>query len=101
MDIAVQSSGERVWTFNSDDLVGEPEADSPGNEDNEATLNADGLIYIVVPRSLSLASGAIFEEMTVGNLVFDYDVFLRKPNNTQKKILKGTITINPSVTKWI
>lgn len=96
----INSDGLRVWTFNSDDIVGEPDADESGETDNEVTLGADGSIEIVVSRSLSLPGGSIFTELQLGTTQFVYDMFLRNPQNRQKKILTGVITVNKSVTLW-
>lgn len=100
MDIATQT-GDWVWTFNSEDIVVTPSVDSPGIADNEAQLSPNGLIFIVVPRVLTLPGGKISDQINLGNLAFNYDVFLRSPLDKQKKILKGVITINSSVTKWV
>lgn len=105
MDISTQTATPtRVFTFNSDDIVATPTVDETGEADNEAVLNADGTINITVPRTLTLEGGAIQAQMDAGNTVFDYDIFLR--DNTvapgvQKKILRGTITVEKSVTLWL
>lgn len=93
--------GSRVFTFNSDD-IDETGVDVVGPADNEATLGADGSIVIKVPRSLTLPpSGAVYSIMTTsGVLVMDYDIFLRDPSGLQHKFMKGTISVNPSVTLW-
>lgn len=101
MDIRTASvSGDRVWTFNSADIPGEPEADTTGVADNEATLGTAGQINITVPRALSLAGGAIFDKIVANNLVFAYDLFIRTPDGKQRKLLQGTLTYNKSVTLW-
>lgn len=101
MDIrAANTSGDRVWTFNSADIVGETGVDVAGPADNEATLGAAGEISIAVPRSLSLAGGSVFTKIAENISVFAYDLFLRAPNGKQKKVLQGTITYNKSVTLW-
>lgn len=101
MDIAKQSDSVRVWTFNSSDNAGTSPIDEVGPADNEVTLGSDGTISIIVPRSLTLPGGAIHAAVQSGTLVFKYDVFLRTPAGKQKKVLQGTITINPSVTLWL
>ncbi len=104
MDISVQGTdpaADRIWTFNSDDNAGTTPIDETGDTDNEATLGSEGQVHIIVPRALTLAGGVIYEKMTEEfQFTFNYDIFLRKPAGTQKKILKGTVTIDPSVTLW-
>lgn len=93
--------GALKWTFNSADLPGEPLVDETGPEDNEATLGPDGSINILVPRSLTLPGGALYDDIMAGATSFVYDVFLRSPQNRQKKILSGVVTVNKSVTLWV
>ena len=100
MDIAIQGTSTRVWTFNSSDDAGASPIDETGNQDNEATLGSDGTISINIPRSLSLSGGPIFINMAAGKFLYAYDLFLRNPEGKQKKVLKGTITVTPSVTLW-
>lgn len=90
MDV-VGNSGV-VYTFNSDDQ-------DPATED-EAILGTDGSINIVVPRSLTLPDGPVYDEMQQGNSVFNYDIFLRNPQNKQYPIVRGTITVVESYTLW-
>lgn len=97
MDVA-DSTG-RLFTFNSDD-IDEPAADVVGPADNEATLGADGSINIVVPRSLTLPGGAVYDNIVAENNVFFYDIFLRDTFDKQRKILRGQITVEPSYTLW-
>lgn len=92
MDISDGTS--RIYSFNSDDLT------SPVDNIDEATLGSDGSINIVIDRSLTLTGGAVFTAMAAGKTVFFYDVFLRDGDSKQKKILKGTITVNKSYTLW-
>lgn len=96
----VNADGDRVWTFNSHDIDDEPDADEPGEQDNEVTLGADGTIEIVVSRALTLPGGSVYEELKTGTTQFVYDMFLRNPQDRQKKILSGVITVNKSVTLW-
>lgn len=100
MDIAVDGTGLRVWTFNSDDDAGPSPIDEPGSGDNETVLGSEGQIAINVPRALTLPDGAIWDAIEANQLVFKYDLFLRNPDNKQHKVLKGTITFNKSVTLW-
>lgn len=106
MDIrASDVLGNRVYTFNSDEIE-----DLDGSEDGidgdavtEITPGADGSIKIVVPRSLTVQGGPIYALMvdTLNPVnVFAYDIFLRSPEDKQSKILSGTITVNRSVTLW-
>lgn len=90
-------TGTLLFTFNSDDIVGEPGADVTGSADNEATLNADGEIYVVVPRAASLGDGPLASFL---DTALPYDIFLRDATNKQRKILKGTITLEASTTRW-
>ena len=103
MDLSIDGTNpvaDRVWTFNSSDNAGTTPIDETGNTDNEATLGADGSIYILVPRALSLINGAIYTKIQTGIFDFKYDIFLRNSVGKQKKILRGTVTIKPSVTLW-
>lgn len=99
MDIV--ANGVRLYTFNSDDIVEVPSVDETGATDNEATLGSDGTINIVVPRSLTLGSGAVASQFQGTNsLSLNYDIFLRNPAGLQTKILRGGITVERSYTKW-
>lgn len=79
------------YVFNTDD-------EDPETFD-EATLNANGEIHIVVPRSVTLTGGALYN--AVGQTVLGYDIFLRAPSGKQRKILRGNITIEGSKTLWV
>lgn len=92
--------GVWVWTLNSDDIVEDPSVDAPGETDNEVTLGVDGAIIVQVPRSLTLPGGAIHAQLSTGATAFAYDIFLRNPQNKQRKILTGLITVTRSVTLW-
>jgi hypothetical protein len=93
-------SGNRVFTFNSDDIA-VTGVDVVGPADNEVTLGADGTIKIIVPRSVTLPGGAVNAVMTANKvLVLQYDIFLRDNDGLQRKFMKGTITVNPSYTLW-
>lgn len=82
--------GERLYTFNSEDVVVE------GDTDDEAILGADGTINIRIPRGVTLQGGALAN--SVGS-VLEYDVFLRR-GGKQSKILKGQIVVEASKTLW-
>jgi hypothetical protein len=103
MDIAPLSGstpGAPVFSFNSDDL-GDP-LDTTGTADNEVTFPPDspGTIHIVVPRSLTLPGGVIGDALGTSN-TYGYDLFIRNnSDNTQRKLLKGKIVVNPSITHW-
>ena len=113
MDIAPLSGatpGKPVFSFNSDDfdsddLNGDP-LDTTGTADNEVTFPSDlpGTIHIVVPRSLTLPGEVIGDALGTSN-TYGYDLFVRDKtqgaNGTQKKLLKGKITVNPSITHWV
>lgn len=95
----VRAGTTLVYTFNSDDIVEVPSVDTTGTADNEITiLGVQGEIDIVIPRAATLSGGALFAH--VGTTTLTYDVFLRNTLNKQKKILKGTININTSQTRW-
>lgn len=97
MDIAKPSSAERVaslYTFNTDD-------DDVVTHD-EITLYGDGLIYVEVPRSLTLDGGPIYSDLENATQVkYIYDLFLRDVAGRQRKILQGEITVLRSVTLWM
>ena len=95
--VAPATVGAILYTFNSDDIVETPPVDVTGSTDNEATQGSAGQINIVVPRATSLASGPFVTH--IGEAL-PYDIFLRDTSNKQRKILKGTIIIEPSITKW-
>lgn len=102
MDI-VTPSGERRYTFNSEDIPDvDPGAPVTPDTNKEAVLGADGSINITVPRSLTLPGGVLHADISASTplLTFNYDVFLRNPAGLQKKILKGTITVEKSYTLW-
>lgn len=101
MDIAAPGSTAPIFSFNSADF-NDPALDTTGTADNEATVNASGNIHIVVPRSLTLPGGAVGQLISGQNPVktFNYDLFVRTPQNTQKKLLMGNITVEKSVTRW-
>lgn len=92
MDVASQGNPATVlYTFNSEDLT------DPVDTNKEATLGGTaGTINIVVPRSVTLTGGALFS--SIGQAL-SFDIFLRQ-GSTQKKLLTGSISIQPSVTKW-
>lgn len=96
MDIR-NGTGELLFTFNSDDITEVPSVDEVGVADNEAVLGRQGEISIVVPRAASLPGGPL--EGEIGNPL-QYDIFLRNTENKQRKILRGTITLEASQTRW-
>ena len=103
MDIV--ENGTRLFTFNSEDIVpSDPAVDQTGAADNEAVLNYGGelgAIHIVIPRHITLPGGELFTSLASNN-VFDYDIFLRNDiSDTQAKILRGQITVEPSHTLWV
>jgi hypothetical protein len=97
MDIRSTATGTILYTFNSDDIVETPSVDVTGASDNEATLTSGGAINIVVPRTASLTGGTLANN--IGESLA-YDIFLRDTANKQRKILKGTVTIEASITRW-
>lgn len=102
MDIkTAEVGGTHLFTFNSEDIVETPPVDVTGSADNEATLGTAGQINIVVPRSISLDGGALWELLEANTTGFFYDIILRKlSTDTQIKLLKGSITVNRGVTLW-
>lgn len=95
-------NGTRMFTFNSSDIPGDTSVDQVGPADNEATLGNDGTIRIAVPRSLTLEGGALFDSIVPNSiLVLQYDIFLRDGSGLQFKLMKGTISVNPSETLWV
>lgn len=91
MDI-VTPTGNSVFTFNTGEQA----------DPDEIVAQADGYVRITVPRSLTLPGGAIYALMTgpSGILVYNYDIFLRDPSLKQRKLFRGTVTIEPSHTLW-
>ena len=89
----------RIVTLNSDDIT-DGDVDDVGSADNEATLGADGSIAITISRALTLEGGPIYDQMQAFAFTFKYDIFLRDGDGLQHPILKGSITVEPSVTLW-
>lgn len=105
MDIrATSTSGERVWTFNSADIVDVDPilVGDQADTTKEVVLGVDGSITITVPRELTLPGGAVYDQITAtpAITVFVYDIILRDVGGKQSKILSGTISVNASVTLW-
>lgn len=105
MDIKT-TSGVRLYTFNSQSIQDTDPLTAGDQSDavTEAVLGSDGTILITVPRSITLPpTGAIYQQMsspTNPQTIFDYDIFLRSTTDKQKKILKGKVTIERSITLW-
>lgn len=96
MDVRDDTSA-LLFTFNSHDIPSGG-VDQVGSSDNEGTLGSDGEIRIVIPRSTTLTGGAFINKI---GQTLNYDIFLRDTiNNLQKKLVKGTITIEGSYTQW-
>lgn len=94
MDI-VGPTGTRLYTFNSDGVT-----DPVEDIIDEATLNngaVNGAIYIVIDRTETLSGGALFSFL---DTALNYDIFLRDASGKQKRILKGTVTIESAYTLW-
>lgn len=94
MDVKQAGSGTVLFTFNTAD------SDTGGEEtsgDEVAALGATGEIHVLVPRTASLTGGQLFNYL---DAALSYDIFLRDSSEKQKKILKGTITIEKSTTLW-
>ena len=104
MDIGVDKAPGIVLTLNSADLTGLDDqgnpVDSEGPADNEITVDEEGNIDIFITRYLTLPGGVIGNRLATGN-TFVYDLFVRDTAaNRQKKLAKGSITVNKSVTLW-
>lgn len=104
MDIAPDKTPGVVLTLNSEDVTasdseGNP-LDTEGTADNEITVDAEGNIDIFISRFVTLPGGVIGNRLAAGNK-FVYDLFVRDTaSNRQKKLAKGSITVNKSVTLW-
>lgn len=103
MDI-VAPDGKVLSVLNDDNIV-DADLYTAGNQtdDNyEVTMSSDGEIRIELARDLTLPGGVFYRYITANPPVstFSYDMFLRDFDGKQKKIMKGTITIERSVTHW-
>lgn len=97
--MTIASGGNTVFTAQSD-------GSNPAvvlNKDASGTT-ANGAIRITIPRNATLVAGtgtkSVFDLLSAGVNVFDYDIFLRDAGGTQSKILKGQIYVDKSVTLW-
>lgn len=90
MDVRAVGGVTTLYTFNSDDT-------NPATDD-EATFGTQGQIDIAISRAISLPGGALVD--SIGQAL-SFDIFLRNTAGKQKKILKGTITIEGSETLWV
>lgn len=90
MDIVHPTTGAAIFTFNTIEQT----------DPDEVVVGTDGSINITVPRTLTLPPDGDVYELMPGVTVFNYDVFLRNPSGKQKKLLRGTVTIEPSYTLW-
>lgn len=104
MDIAPDKTPGVVLTLNSADVTGSDSEGNPvdneGPADNEITLDEEGNINIFITRYVTLPGGVIGNRLATGN-TFVYDLFVRDTAaNRQKKLAKGSITVNKSVTLW-
>lgn len=94
MDIVHPTSGNVIFTFNTADQA-DPDEVTVNNPDT-------GYVLVVVPRSITLPDGELYSYISGPTplLSFNYDIFLRSPADKQKKLFRGTITIEPSYTLW-
>lgn len=105
MDLRATSLvGDKVWTFNSNDIA-DVDPITPGDQpDNikEVVLGSDGSISITVPRSLTLPGGTVYAKMTETPpvTIFVSDIILRDAAGKQSKIISCTISVNASATLW-
>ena len=90
MDIKSPEVVGSLYTINSDD--------DDDETDDEVTLGTKGEIAILLPRTASLPGGPLANRI---QQTLTFDIFLRNPENRQKKILTGTIYFDPSNTLWV
>lgn len=91
MDMVNPADQSIVYTFNTAALT----------DPDEITVDSSGKVTISVPRALTLPpSGDVYLLMVSGTTVYNYDIFLRNPAGKQRKLFRGTITIEPSYTLW-
>jgi hypothetical protein len=68
-------------------------------------VGGTGNIQIIVPRSLTLPGGVLYDYMSDPDdpqFAFEYDIFLRNTGtNKQDKILEGIIILEGSHTLWL
>lgn len=101
----IKAGTTRLATLNSVSIQ-DVDQTSPGDQTDsvlEISLDSGGGIVINIDRSLTLPpSGILYQQMNLVQPVtsFNYDIFLRNTSNKQKKILRGTITIEGSSTLW-
>lgn len=100
MDIAAMDTtgktGRALVTLNSEDISAD--TDLAGVEDNEIVLDTNGKIHIKVSRAVTLTALKPSEAQAV----YGYDLFLRdKTTDTQRSLLRGTITVTRAVTQWL
>lgn len=105
MDIK-SPSGTRLYTFNSASIadVDPVTVGSQADDAVEIALGSDGSVVVTIDRSLTLpTAGVLYQQMNLSTPVtsFTYDIFLRNATGKQKKILKGTITVEESTTLWV
>jgi len=103
MDI-VAPDGRPLAVLN-DKAIADTDPSITGNQpDNEfeVTMSEDGEILIHLSRALTLPGGHFYRYITANPPIqnFAYDMFLRDPQDRQKKIMGGVITIERSVTAW-
>lgn len=102
MDIVGQS-GQRLYTFNSEELDDVNNETAPVPDTNmEFFLGPEGQIKLIVPRRITLPGGELYSSLTANppQLSFNYDIFLRDAGDMQRKILKGQIIFEKSYTLW-
>lgn len=98
MDLAPLGTPTAAASFFSFDSDG---VDDPldGAED-EITLSSEGLITVEIPRSFTLTDPVSTALESAESVKYKYDLFLRDAGGKQRKILKGEITIDRSITLW-
>lgn len=104
MDIATPDGYPPLLVLNSHDISDTDPITTGNQEDktNEIDLTDKGEINIKVARLHTLPpAGVLYSAYEEGDTVFNYDIFLRNSDGLQRKILKGTITLEPSVTLWV
>lgn len=95
-----------ILTVLNDKTITDADPYTAGNQPDpapfEITLGAAGQISINLSRSLTLPGSKINSYINANpdSTVFPFDIFLRDPAGKNRKILKGNITVEKSVTLW-
>lgn len=78
--------------------------DSTVSASGTVSMDSSGHINITIPRTVLLSGGDLYDDVSglSGKTNFIYDIFIKSGGSspTYKKVLKGHITIDKSVTLW-